>query len=107
VSHTSRKVLRGICLGAAIGGPVGFFLLGFHASWLLGAPMSTNFSWWFGAAGCVPGALLGMFVGGTSAQKSSREAELVQLRERVEELEAKASEDAIEAKKDRDERLPP
>jgi hypothetical protein len=81
--------------------------LGFHASWLFGLPMSTNFSWWFGAVGFVPGALLGMLVGGTSAQKASREAELARLRERVEELEAKASQDAIEAKKDRDERLPP
>lgn len=122
MSDTSRRVVRGGCLGSVLGGLLGALMAGglvtigfaMVASEPAPGPHLFTISRWDGAAflgflAAFPGAFVGAVVGairgarnvvvGPSADPGdSSEEELARLRKRVEELEGKTTNEAITRK---------
>jgi hypothetical protein len=110
MSDTSGKVLRGGCLGCAIGGVAAAFLGGVLAALLSLAqgpdPLLGDLTGLavvtLAGIGFFPGAIIGALVGASRAASSpsvshggSSELELARLKKRVAELEDKARQEAI------------
>jgi hypothetical protein len=109
VSDTSGKVLRGGCLGCAIGGVAAALLGGVIGALLSLAqgpdPLLGDLTWFVvltcAEIGFFPGAIIGALVGASRAASSpsashggSSEDELARLKKRVAELEDKARQEA-------------
>jgi Na+/proline symporter len=116
VNDTSRKVLRGGLLGAAIGGGVAAFLAGVLGGMLGLAAADTDilfghnsgvvYASIFAVSAFFPGALIGALLGAirsgsapSADSGNSTESEMERLRKRLEELENKARNEAIQRKK--------